>query len=122
RLWIIHEEYARQRRIEDWIEYAKGLRDAYGIQVFRCDPSEPDYIQAFNDAGLNAVQADNSVAPGIQAVRQRLIVRGDNLPRLFIHSSAANLMIEFEQYQWMKHRAEQFFRDMPLKANDHAMD
>lgn len=121
RLWVLHEEYQRQRRIEDWVAIAKELQQTYGIEVFRCDPSEPDYIQAFVDAGLNAVKADNAVAPGIQVVRQRLTVRGDNLPRLFITNKAANAATEFEQYQWAAAR-DGVFRDVPLKANDHAMD
>lgn len=121
RLHVFHEEYQRQRRIEEWASAAKQLYDTYRFDTVYCDPSEPDYIDAYRAAGVPAVQANNSVNPGIQAVRQRLVVRGDGNPRLFVHSSAANTLAEFEQYQWAEHRGEGY-KDMPLKANDHAMD
>lgn len=120
RAYHVHEEYARKRRIEDWVEVAKNVRDVYNVDMFYCDPSEPDYIELFRDAGLPATTANNSVNPGLQAVRQRLIVRGDGRPGLFIHSSAANTQAEFEQYQWADNRDG--MKDKPLKINDDAMD
>lgn len=120
RAWIIHEEYQRRRRIEEWVEVAKQLRQDYPVESWYCDPSKPEYIKLFTDAGLEAQGADNKVELGLQKVRQRLVVQKDRKPRLILASSAANAATEFEQYQWAKHRDG--LKDVPLKANDHAMD
>lgn len=120
RLWLIHEEYQRQRHIADWAQLARQLQDTYSIRTFYVDPSEPDYMRAFEAAGCHVEAANNAVLPGIQRVQQRLPVQGDGRPRLLIHISAVNTLAEFEQYQWLEGR--EGMRDQPRKANDHAMD
>lgn len=115
---VLHEAYERNRRIEDWVSIGKELRDTYRIERFYCDPSEPEYIRAFNEAGLRAVAADNRVQPGIQAVRQKLVVRDNGRPGLTITGAAPNLIREFGQYQWEAGR--EGMRDQPRKAADHA--
>lgn len=121
RLYVLHEEYARQRLVEDWTQIARQLTEIYGIDTFYCDPAEPTYIARFADAGLPAVKADNTVTEGIQAVKSRLVRRADGLPRLMVQAACANLLTEFEQYQWMTSR-DGVMRDQPMKANDHALD
>lgn len=119
RITIVHEEYQRRRRIEEWAERAKVLRDEWQISEFFCDPSEPDYIEKFTEAGCNAYAADNRVLPGIQAVRQRLVAHNGE-PRLKLVPGAANTITEFEQYQWASNK--EGLRDQPRKSNDHAQD
>lgn len=120
RMWLIDEEYQRQRRVEDWAQLGKQLQDTYGIQAFYCDPSEPEYIEMFASAGCHAEPATNDVMPGIQVIKNRLVVQGDGKPRLMVHVDAVNTLAEFEQYQWMENRDG--LRDQPKKTNDHAMD
>ncbi len=120
RMMVISESYARQRRVEEWVNVARQLRDTWGIERFLCDPSEPDYIRQFREAGLKAEGADNSVLPGIQHVKNRLAVQGDGRTRLMIDADAVNTIAEFEQYQWAENRHG--MRDAPVKANDHALD
>lgn len=121
RMWGLHEEYRRQRRIEDWAAVAKELRDTFRIARFFCDPSEPTYIRTLVEAGCKAEAADNRVTPGIQTVKQRLVRRGDGKPRLLFSPGFAQAAGEFEQYQWKPQRAGGF-ADEPVKANDHVMD
>ncbi len=118
---LLHEEYARRRSIDDWIVFAKELRDIYEIRRFYCDPSEPDYIRKFNDAGLNAEAADNTVSTGIQLVRKHLARSHGTKRGLMVHSSCVNTLSEFDQYQWAETR-DGDLREEPVKANDHAMD
>lgn len=120
RAHIIREEYQRQRQIDDWVNVAKQLRDTYGIRRFHCDPSEPTYIRKFRDAGLNAVEANNSVLPGIQAVKARLTKQGDGRTRLTFDNGCVHTIDEFEMYQWGENRYG--MQDAPVKAHDHAMD
>lgn len=120
RVHIVHEEYQRQRHIDEWVSVANQLRQTWGIKTFYCDPAEPDYIKKFREAGCNAVQANNTVTTGIQAVKARLVRQQDKRPRLTLHSSCVHLVDEFEMYQWAENRAG--LQDHPVKAHDHAMD
>src|SRR3990167_2432212 len=121
RAYLIHEEYQRQRQIHDWANVAKQLRDTWNISEFYCDPSEPEHIKIFNSKpGVRASGADNSVIPGIQAVKSRLVRQADLKPRLFISPNAVNTLAEFESYQWSENRHG--MKDEPLKSGDHAMD
>lgn len=114
------EFYQRQRRIEDWVATGKQARETWKIKTFFCDPAEPDYIKAFQAAGLPAVQANNTVSTGIQMVKARLVVQKDGRPRLMVRSDAVYTISEYESYQWAENRYG--VRDEPVKANDHAMD
>jgi PBSX family phage terminase large subunit len=120
RMTLVREEYQRQRRIEEWAALARALYDTFRIQTFYCDPAEPDFIAAFQAAGCPATQANNEVLPGIQAVKNRLVTRGDGRPRLRLSAEAVNTAVEFEQYAWMENRDG--VRDAPKKTNDHALD
>lgn len=120
RMWGLHEEYARKRRISEWAETAAILQARFGIETFYCDPAEPGFIDEFLFAGCNAVAADNEVLLGIQAVKARLSVQGDGLPRMILPPEFVNTAAEFEQYQWTETSGE--VRDKPNKSNDHTMD
>jgi phage terminase large subunit len=120
RLWGLHEEYARLRRVEEWTALAAQLAARYAVETFFCDPSEPDFIAQFAQAGVNAMPAVNDVLPGIQAVKNRLVVQGDGLPRLIFSPDFVHTAAEFEQYQWLENRDG--LRDAPKKTNDHACD
>ncbi len=114
-LYHLHEEYAKQRGIDDWANVALQLRDLFNISAFYCDPSEPDYLRKFNERGCRALQANNTVSTGIQAVKRRL-----NTGTLQHYNSAVYTFAEYESYQWMR-RGDQAL-DQPVKANDHALD
>ncbi len=122
RMWGLHEEYQRQRRIEEWANVALELRNTYGIKQFFCDPSEPKYIQAFQEKGCKAEAANNEVNAGIQRVKNRLVVRPDGKPRIVFSPGFAWTFSEFEQYQWRSAAKTGGFADEPMKANDHTMD
>jgi hypothetical protein len=120
RLYLIHEEYARQRTIDEWADVAQQLRDIYDIRVFHCDPAEPGHIRKFEEKGCRALAANNAVTAGIQAVKRRLAIRADGKPGLMYYPGAVWSAAENEQYQWAK-KGEQLL-DMPLKTNDHTRD
>lgn len=120
RMWGLHEEYQRRRRIEEWASVAQQLQQQYGIETFFCDPAEPDFIAQFQQAYCNAVAANNEVLTGIQAVKNRLVVQKDGLPRFILSPDFVWTAAEFEQYQWAEHRDG--LHDKPKKAGDHSMD
>lgn len=120
RMWGLHEEYQRRRRIEEWAVVAQDLANRFHVDLFFCDPAEPDNIAAFQQLGVNAVPAENEVWLGIQSVQNRLTVQGDGLPRLLLPPDFVQTASEFEQYQWAEHK--EGLHDKPKKVNDHTMD
>ncbi len=120
RMWGLHEEYVRRRRVEEWADLAKQLEQQYKVEYFFCDPARPDYIDLFNQLGVHAVPAENEVTLGIQSVQNRLVVQGDELPRLILGPEFVNSATEFEQYQWSEHKDG--LHDKPKKVNDHTSD
>lgn len=121
RLWGLHEEYARQRQIDEWVLAAKDLHRTYNVSAWFCDPSEPTYIRKFKDAGLKAEEATNDVLPGIQVVKRRLVVQTDGKPRIVYPPEFVWTMTEKEQYQW-RSNPQGDFTDAPMKVNDHCCD
>lgn len=120
RMWQVAEHYRRQRRVEEWVEVAKQAWRTWGINVFFCDPSEPDFIAQFREASLPAEEANNAVLTGLQAVKNRLVVQGDGRARLMLSPSCVYTISEFESYQWAENKLG--IKDQPVKANDHCMD
>ena len=102
------------------------LHREFGIEVFVCDPSEPAYIDKFRAAGLNAIGADNSVIPGINAVKKRLAEKRlffvrDALRRpdqmLIDAQKPRRVEDEIPAYVWSTKAKEQ-----PIKVDDHGVD
>ena len=84
RMILLHELYQTRRLIDWWVEQARILQERYSIELYACDPSEPAYIAQFRRAGLNALPAENDLAPGIQQVQARLTIQADGRPRLYL--------------------------------------
>src|SRR3990167_4390180 len=84
RMYLVAQIYRVKQTIDWWAARAAELHREFKLEIILCDPSEPAYIQAYRQAGLNAIAADNSVLPGIDAVQQRLKKAGDGKPRLFV--------------------------------------
>ena len=85
------------------------------------DPAAAGQIASFRDAGLTVIEANNSVALGIQLVMNRLAVQGDGRPRLTVSEDCENTIMEFESYAW-KADKDGIPKDEPIKELDHAMD
>lgn len=135
RMYLVAQIYQRGRKCAWWAEKAAELQEELGrkFQAVACDPSEPEFIAAFREHGLNAVPAFNRVRPGIDAVAERLKVAGDKRARLFVvrdclrygadeELKEARLPYtveqEFPAYVWADRKA----KEEPVKENDHGMD
>lgn len=132
RMYLVAQIYHTKRTIDWWMERAKELHQEYRLETIACDPSEPAYIQAYRQAGLNAIAADNSVLPGIDAVQQRLKKAADGKPRLFVVRDSlrypdpdlarerrpCQVQDEFPGYVW----ADSKSKEIPVKELDDGMD
>ena len=122
RAYILEEFYQRRVMIEDLVKAAKGMKEKYGDGVFYADPSEPQFIMAFNNAGLSCVGAKNDIMAGINKVGSMLEEKGDGKPALFVDASCVNTIMEFENYCYPDVKEGRPDLDKPLKIHDHAMD
>jgi len=120
-LWVVEEVYQRGLTVAGrggWAQIALELRGRWGITEWLCDPSEPEHIEEFQRAGLNAVPANNAVIPGIQRVAAAL-----EQAKLRIHESCVNLLEEMQQYHWeLDSEGRPKENERPAKGNDHALD
>lgn len=136
RMYLVREIYYSHRLINWWEEQARELHKQYDVEAFVCDPSEPAYINQLKNAGLNAVAANNDIAPGIQAVQQRLKIAGDGRPRLFIARDALverdPLLEEAKKpcctaeeitgYVWPKGGDGKIVKEKPVDIDNHGCD
>ncbi len=127
-MYLVAQVYQTGRTIDWWAETAKELQEEYGrFDAVACDPAEPAYIAAYRKAGLNAVEADNSVLPGINRVKKRLAEKRLFVVRDSLRSADMSLVEkhlpksveeEFPMYVW----AGKAGKEAPVKENDHGMD
>lgn len=131
RMYLVHQVYWTRRTVDWWIAQAREAQERFDITVFVCDPSEPAYIQQFNDAGLRAVAGFNSVGPGIDKVIGRLKVQPDGRARLFIVRDSLSKVDEKLKQAKKPYMTEQEIpgyvwegreRERPVKEDDHGMD
>jgi len=136
RMYRVCEVYQTRRTITWWAGTAARLGREHGVEVFVCDPSEPSFIQELVNAGLQARQANNEVARGIQAVQDRIKRAGDGRPRLFLFRDALTerdevlaeakkptcTEEEIDAYVWPKDVGGKAVKEQPVKLDDHGCD
>lgn len=137
RLYEVAEYYHTQRHVDSWwTPRAVDLTRQYNVQQWFLDPSEPAFIQKFRDAGLRATGADNAIAPGINAVQDRLRIDATGRPRLIFCADALierderlvdlkqpiSAVQEFDSYVWAK-TSDGRSKDVPASGlADHGLD
>lgn len=109
----IYEEHYQSGRLLEW--HAERMLD--GLRYW-CDPSGKREIVELRAKGVDARKANNDVALGIDAVRQRIRTN-----RLRVFKPCSNLIEEFEMYAWREPSpTSQEARDKPEKVDDHNLD
>lgn len=123
-----------------WINAAKWILKSFKPRHFVCDPSEPAYMEAFENAGLPCVSAFNSIELGIQNVESRLKVQGDGYPRLMLLEGSRDPLPDpelkaknkptcleqevevYARYKDPKSTAEREKKEEPVPKDNHACD
>jgi hypothetical protein len=132
RAYLVAQIQHTRKTIDWWVERAKELQAEFSLEAIACGPDQPAYIEAYRRAGLNAVAADNSVLPGINAVTQRLKLADDERPRLFVVRDSLRLedaelrrerrprqvQDEFPGYVWSNSKV----KEVPIKEQDDGLD
>jgi hypothetical protein len=133
---IVREVYRTRMGPEWWLARAQELTREYDIDTWVCDPSEPQCIDAWRKAGLNARAAVNDILPGVtvlqdlmkpdQSGRVRWVICDDaNIdpdPLLLDDDTNPPLggIQEVDIYVWAKTATGK--REKPVDAHNHALD
>lgn len=122
-LYVVEEFYKRKASIEEHIEIAKEFQENHGDGTFYADPSEPQFIQKFHEAGIDCIGAKNEIRPGINKVGSFLEKKMESgEPALLVDPSCVHTIMELEQYSYALAKEGKPEHDKPLKVHDHAMD
>lgn len=114
-LTVVEEFYENRVTTGDLADVATEMAGRWGPGTFYCDPAEPDSIEEFNRAGLDAVEADNDILPGISTVTS-------HLDDLTVRESCQNVINEFTSYRYPDETGEDNAKEKPVDANNHALD
>jgi phage terminase large subunit len=135
RLFRYRELYGTKRTVRTWAEQINALSAGERIEATICDHDAEDRATlAEND--IPTVAARKELAPGIQAVADRLQDAGDGRPRLalfrdaLVEADGALLDAkrptcteqEFPGYVWPRSSDGRPVKEQPVKENDHGMD
>lgn len=103
----------RQKTDEEYADDLLRLAGNRKIERVIVDPSASSFIESLRRRGLFVVRANNDVGDGIRVTAEML-----RNHRLLIGKDCTDFLREIDGYCW----DERGGRDVPRKANDHAMD
>lgn len=113
---VVTEEFRETRlTTQDLIDVADEMLGRWGAGTFYCDPAEPDRIEEFCRAGLDAVKADNDIQAGVSSVAS---VQDD----LYVRASCQGLINEFSAYRYPDENEDRNDDENPVDANNHSQD
>jgi phage terminase large subunit len=132
KMYLVRQVYRTKKTINWWKKRAKELDEEFNLEAIACGPDQPAYIEEYRQLGINAIPADNSVIPGINAVQQRLANGPDGKPSLYIVRDSLiypdqelinskrphKVEDEFPAYVW----ADKRDKEVPAKKDDDGMD
>lgn len=117
----IYDEHYQAGKLTDY-HLAEIMRRSGNFQASFCDPSARQLIEDMRARSLSLTPADHELRSGIEAVREKLKIKEDGRPSLFVLKGCLNTIFEFEQYRYPETKGDGNDREEPLKLNDHAMD
>lgn len=134
-IYVYDEYYESERTIESHANVIKAKTGRINILATYGDPSaEQEHIDYGNQKlyitpAVKIMTGGESswVRAGIDRIQQLLKVSPrTGQPRLHVFSNCVNMIKEFESYRWIDKKEmslqEGNEREVPMKANDHAMD
>jgi len=117
------EFYRTTQTMAQKIEVGRQAKAIFGVKSFYADPSYPEAIQAFNEAGLTCIPADNSIQAGIDVHYELVKTRRYKVFR----GTSPHTIDEYESYHWPEEKLDvapdrDIKEQTPVKQNEHSMD
>lgn len=112
-VYLIEEHTKQFKFIEYWKNIAKDIQTKYGRNIlFWCDSARPDNVSEFQQAGIQARNANKAKMAGIEKVSEYM-----KQGKFFVVKEGVDKFLdEIYQYVWDDKTGE------PVKENDHVMD
>jgi phage terminase large subunit len=141
-LYIWNEFYEKEWLVDEIVKTGKDGRPSAlsklgnrKVEQMRMDPAAKQVKNGLNNwdfyiralpSGFPMLEAQKSVATGIERVKSYLKPDARGKPRLYIFDTCVNLLDEIAQYKWAERSVGQQGKlnekEEPVKVNDHAMD
>lgn len=104
------EDYTQKHKfINYWVKVAQNLQTRFGRNlIFYADSARPDNVNEFQSNGLNCINANKNVLPGIECVARKM--REGKF--YVVDTASSGLLNEIYQYAWDESTG------LPLKEND----
>lgn len=104
------EDYTQKHKfINYWVKIAQNLQTRFGRNlIFYADSARPDNVNEFQSNGLNCINANKNVLPGIECVAKKM--REGKF--YVVDTASSGLLDEIYQYAWDESTG------LPLKEND----
>lgn len=108
-IYVLRDYTKRHKFINYWVEIAKNLQREFGRNLlFYVDSARPDNFNEFLAHGINAINANKNVLPGVEYVAKQM-----RMGKFFIAESCSEgLLNELYQYSWDEKTGK------PLKENE----
>ena len=112
-IFLLEEHTGKGKFISHWVDVAKDIQHRYGQSiVFACDSARPDNSNEFLAAGINAVNANKAILPGVECV-SKFMANG----KFFVNREGVQEFFnEIYQYIWDEKTG------LPVKEHDDVMD
>jgi len=114
--------YKVEQTLPKQIEAALMLKKIFNIKMFWADPSRPDSIDSFNQAGIPTVPADNEIRKGLDA-HYELLLSGKY--KIF-EGTHTHIVDEYSSYHYPEEKDlgpdDNSKERLPVDANNHYMD
>ena len=110
---VLDEVVKTKQTIDGMISHAKELKQRYNIKWFYADGARPEYVAAFNQAGLPTTIGNKEVVPGINEVRLRF-----KTGNIKVSKNCTQLLEELEMYAYPENAPN----EDPIKQHDDALD
>lgn len=107
--YVLADYTKKHKFIDYWIRIAKNLQASFGRNlIFYADSARPDNVNEFQYNGINCINANKNIMPGIECVARKM-----RIGQFYVVDTAARgLLEEIYQYAWDENTG------LPLKEND----
>lgn len=107
--YVLADYTQKHKFIDYWIRIAKNLQASFGRNlIFYADSARPDNVNEFQANGINCINANKNIMPGIECVARKM-----RIGQFYVVDTAASgLLEEIYQYAWDDKTC------LPLKEND----
>ena len=107
--YVLADYTQKHKFIDYWVRIAKNLQASFGRNlIFYADSARPDNVNEFQSNGINCINANKNIIPGIECVARKM-----RIGQFYVVDTAASeLLEEIYQYAWDDKTG------LPLKEND----